>query len=161
MRNYLQFRYPSKILKVKTHVIFSSSGTCFFFFLQDCKSIISSLTAPEVEKKLIDVLQENLRLKETLEENNLSMKKHLNMLVTRQQELSKVHEAHRVKFAETKDLVNQLKIENSELKTKLERQDIERNEQETQARDPSFDYTISLIYSYNCKSYFIRRNRRK
>lgn len=36
-----------------------------------------------------------------------------------QEEVAKVHQNHKQKFAETKDLINHLKQENAELKTKL------------------------------------------
>lgn len=47
------------------------------------------------------------------------MKQQFNTLTMWQEEVAKVHQNHKQKFAETKDLINHLKQENAELKTKL------------------------------------------
>ena len=63
------------------------------------------------------------------------MKHHLVVLSKRQQELTQVHETHRQKFSEMKKLVASLRIENRELKEKLERVKItEGTSQGTQVR---------------------------
>lgn len=85
----------------------------------DYNSVISSLSPPEIENKLSELLQENVRLKETLTQNNISMKQQFNTLATWQEEVTKVHQNHKLKFAETRDLINQLRRENIDLKTKL------------------------------------------
>ncbi|XP_012262676.2 NF-kappa-B essential modulator isoform X1 [Athalia rosae] len=84
----------------------------------DYNSVISSLTAEETEKKLKELLQENIKLKETLQQNNLAMKQQFNTIAAWQEEISKVHQSHKQKFSETKELINQLKKENSDLKMK-------------------------------------------
>ncbi|CAL1682269.1 unnamed protein product [Lasius platythorax] len=85
----------------------------------DYKSMVLSLNADEMQKKLSDMLQENVKLKETLRLNTLSMKEQFNTLAMWQEKVMKVHETHKKKFAETRELVNHLKKENVELKTKL------------------------------------------
>ncbi|XP_011171387.2 myosin-2 heavy chain isoform X1 [Solenopsis invicta] len=85
----------------------------------DYKSIVSSLNMTEMQNRLAEVLQENVKLKETLKSNNESMKQQFNTLATWQEEVTKVHQNHKQKFAETKELINHLKKENAELKTKL------------------------------------------
>ncbi|KAL6429397.1 hypothetical protein ACFW04_008226 [Cataglyphis niger] len=85
----------------------------------DYTSMILSLSTDEMQKKLTDVLQENVKLKETLRQNTLSMKEQFNTLAMWQEEVMKVHETHKKKFAETRELVTHLKKENAELKTKL------------------------------------------
>lgn len=72
-----------------------------------------------MQKKLSDMLQENVKLKETLRQNTLSMKEQFSTLAMWQEEVMKVHENHKKKFAETRELINHLKRENAELKTKL------------------------------------------
>ncbi|XP_070151799.1 optineurin isoform X2 [Polyergus mexicanus] len=85
----------------------------------DYTSIVSSLSTDEMQKKLTDMLQENVKLKETLKQNTSSMKEQFNTLAMWQEEVMKVHETHKKKFAETRELVTHLQKENAELKTKL------------------------------------------
>ncbi|XP_072764180.1 uncharacterized protein [Anoplolepis gracilipes] len=85
----------------------------------DYASMVLSLSTDEMQKKLTDMLQENMKLKETLKQNTSSMKEQFNTLVMWQEEVMKVHETHKKKFAETTELVNHLKKENAELKSKL------------------------------------------
>ncbi|XP_011636667.1 myosin-11 isoform X2 [Pogonomyrmex barbatus] len=85
----------------------------------DYKSIVSSLSLTEMQQRLTEMLQENVKLKETLRQNNISMKQQFNTLAMWQEEVTKVHQNHKQKFAETKELINFLKKENCELKAKL------------------------------------------
>lgn len=85
----------------------------------DYTSMVLSLSTDEMQKKLSDMLQENVKLKETLRQNTLSMKEQFSTLAMWQEEVMKVHENHKKKFAETRELINHLKRENAELKTKL------------------------------------------
>ncbi|XP_024888606.1 optineurin-like [Temnothorax curvispinosus] len=85
----------------------------------DYKSMVSSLSITEMQRRLTEMLQENVKLKETLRQNNDSMKQQFNTLAMWQEEVTKVHQNHKQKFAETKELINHLKKENAELKTKL------------------------------------------
>ena len=73
----------------------------------------------EIEEKLSAMLHENLKLKETLAENTEVMKKQFNSLAAFQDELSIVHQNHKQKFADTLELINQLKKENMELKLQI------------------------------------------
>lgn len=85
----------------------------------DYTSLVSSLSTDEMQKKLTDMLQENVKLKETLKQNTSAMKEQFNTLAMWQEEVMKVHETHKKKFAETRELVTHLQKENAELKTKL------------------------------------------
>ncbi|XP_029167983.1 optineurin-like [Nylanderia fulva] len=85
----------------------------------DYKSMVLTLNPEEMQEKLSDILQENVMLKETLRLNTSSMEEQFNKLVMWQKEVMNVHEVHKKKFAETRELVNHLKKENNELKTKL------------------------------------------
>ncbi|XP_069682228.1 optineurin-like isoform X2 [Periplaneta americana] len=83
-------------------------------------SIPADLSPEEIQRKLHEVLQENLELKETLQQNNLAMKQQFNTLVMWQEELRKVHANHKAKFTETKELVFKLRAENTELRRIIE-----------------------------------------
>lgn len=81
--------------------------------------MIASWDTAEVQQKLNELLQENTKLKETLKQNNTAMKQQFNVLATWQEEIMRVHQNHKKKFAETRELINYLKKENTELKMKL------------------------------------------
>ncbi|KAI4492383.1 hypothetical protein M0804_002174 [Polistes exclamans] len=85
----------------------------------DYNSIISSLNSSEIQQKLTELLQENVKLKETLKQNTIAMKKQFNTLAIWQEEVMNVHKNHKQKFTETRQLINLLKEENAELKLKL------------------------------------------
>ncbi|XP_021932009.1 optineurin isoform X2 [Zootermopsis nevadensis] len=80
----------------------------------------TDLSPEEIQRKLHELLQENLKLKDTLCQNNLAMKQQFNTLVMWQNELLRVHKNHKEKFTETKELVLKLRAENAELKNILE-----------------------------------------
>lgn len=81
--------------------------------------MVSSLSIDEMQQRLTELLQENVKLKETLKQNNASMKQQFHILATWQEEVMKVHQNHKQKFVETREFINQLKKENADLKTKL------------------------------------------
>lgn len=81
--------------------------------------MIASLDSAEIEQKLNELLQENAKLKETLKQNNIAMKQQFNTLASWQEQIMNVHQNHKKKFLETRNLINYLKKENTELKMKL------------------------------------------
>lgn len=81
--------------------------------------MIASWDTAEVHKKLNELLQENTKLKETLKQNNIAMKQQFNVLASWQEEIMRLHQNHKKKFGETRELINYLKKENTELKMKL------------------------------------------
>ena len=85
----------------------------------DYNSMIASLDSTEIEQKLNELLQENAKLKETLKRNNIAMKQQFNVLASWQEQIMSIHEIHKKKFLDTTDLINYLKMENTELKIKL------------------------------------------
>ncbi|XP_043597982.1 optineurin [Bombus pyrosoma] len=85
----------------------------------DYNSMIASWDSVEVYQKLNEVLQENTKLKETLKQNNIAMKQQFNTLATWQEDILKIHQNHKKKFAETRELINYLKQENTDLKMRL------------------------------------------
>ncbi|XP_015435226.1 PREDICTED: centrosome-associated protein CEP250-like [Dufourea novaeangliae] len=85
----------------------------------DYNSMIASWNSNEVHQKLNELLQENGKLKETLKQNNVAMRQQFNTLASWQEEMMKVHHNHKKKFTETRELMNYLKKENTDLKMKL------------------------------------------
>ncbi|KAL1130097.1 hypothetical protein AAG570_013036 [Ranatra chinensis] len=70
----------------------------------------------DVEMRLSAILNENVTLKETLHQNNMAMKQQFNTLCLWQEEVLKVHQTHKERFEETKQLIIKLMAENKELR---------------------------------------------
>ncbi|XP_033331300.2 uncharacterized protein LOC117223225 [Megalopta genalis] len=85
----------------------------------DCNSVIASWNSNEVHDKLNELIRENEKLKETLKQNNMAMKQQFNSVASWQEEIMKIHQNHKKKFAETRELMECLKKENAELKSKI------------------------------------------
>lgn len=81
--------------------------------------MIASWNSDEIHEKLSELLQENGKLKETLKQNNIAMKQQFNTLVNSQEEIMKIHQTHKKKFSETRELISYLKKENNEFKMRL------------------------------------------
>lgn len=73
------------------------------------------LSPDEVQQKVDMLVEENFKLKETLHQNNLAMKKQYDTLVLWQNDVMSVHKSHKEKFAETKTYIEKLKLEKAEL----------------------------------------------
>ncbi|XP_068620288.1 optineurin [Battus philenor] len=69
-----------------------------------------------LQKRFGELLDENVILKETLKQNNDSMKEQLQLIASCQDDMLKTHRLHKEKFDETKELVERLRQENKELK---------------------------------------------
>lgn len=76
------------------------------------------MSPSEIEENLKKVLQENIKLKETLKQNNYAMKDQFNTITMWQKEVMTVCDTHKQKFLETKELMNQLKKQNTELRVR-------------------------------------------
>ncbi|XP_014204334.1 kinectin-like [Copidosoma floridanum] len=85
----------------------------------DHSSLVSMMSPNEMEDSLKKVLEENLRLKETLKHNNTTIKQQFSTITQWQKEVMAVCDGHKQKFIETKELINKLKIENEELRDKI------------------------------------------
>ncbi|XP_013137009.1 PREDICTED: optineurin-like [Papilio polytes] len=70
----------------------------------------------ELQKRFGELLDENLVLKETLKQNNESLKEQLGLISSCQDDMLNTHKIHREKFDETKNLVKKLREENKILK---------------------------------------------
>lgn len=82
--------------------------------------MISSLSISEIKQKLVEMRQENLKLKEILKQNTLFMKQQFDVLLKWQEEMMKIHEQQKYKFENTKDLIKDLKKQNTDMKMRLQ-----------------------------------------
>lgn len=62
----------------------------------------------ELQKRFGEILDENVLLKETLKQNNDSMKDQFMLIASCQEDMMKTHSLHREKFEETKELVERV-----------------------------------------------------
>ncbi|XP_062530093.1 optineurin isoform X2 [Bombyx mori] len=103
------------------------------FKLGDCPSPASMMVAStmitddksteELQKRFGELLDENLILKETLKQNNDSMKEQFLLIASCQEDMMKTHMLHKEKFEETKELVERLRQENKKLKFDIQHLD--------------------------------------
>ncbi|KAM3959271.1 NF-kappa-B essential modulator kenny [Aphomia sociella] len=83
--------------------------------------ITDDKTTAELQKRFGELLDENIILKETLKQNNDSMKEQFLLIASCQEDMMKTHMLHKEKFDETKELVERLRNENKKLKLDLTR----------------------------------------
>ncbi|XP_047535876.1 optineurin isoform X2 [Vanessa atalanta] len=83
--------------------------------------ITDDRSTEELQKRFGELLDENVVLKETLKQNNDSMKEQFMLIASCQEDMLKTHKLHREKFDETRDLVERLRQENKQLKHDLSR----------------------------------------
>ncbi|XP_059059589.1 NF-kappa-B essential modulator [Achroia grisella] len=107
--------------------------------LMAASSIITDdKTTEELQKRFGELLDENVILKETLKQNNDSMKEQFLLIASCQEDMMKTHTLHKEKFVETKELVEKLRHENKKLKQDLARLvDVEQTNGETSRSPPS------------------------
>ncbi|XP_063540881.1 optineurin isoform X2 [Cydia strobilella] len=73
----------------------------------------------ELQKRFGEILDENVLLKETLQQNNESMKEQFCLIASCQDDMMKTHSLHKEKFDETRELVEKLRQENKKLKQEI------------------------------------------
>lgn len=83
--------------------------------------ITDDRTTEELQKRFGELLDENVILKETLKQNNESMKEQFLLIASCQEDMMKTHVLHKEKFDETKGLVEKLRHENKKLKQDIAR----------------------------------------
>lgn len=71
-------------------------------------SVESNSYLTQAQDKISHLQSENNKLKETLNQNNLAMKSHLDLFCMWQQEVLKAHESHAEKFEQTRNIVHKL-----------------------------------------------------
>lgn len=78
--------------------------------------ITDDKSTEELQKHFGELLDENVVLKETLQQNNDSMKEQFMLIASCQEDMMKTHTLHKEKFEETRELVERLRQENKKLK---------------------------------------------
>lgn len=71
-------------------------------------NIVSSCSSAELQNKLANILDENNLLRETLKENNSSIKEQFKTIVSWRDDVMKTYALHKNKFAETKELIEKV-----------------------------------------------------
>lgn len=70
--------------------------------------ITDDRSTEELQKQFGELLDENLILKETLKQNNDSIKEQFSLIASCQEDMMKTHKLHKEKFDETKELVERV-----------------------------------------------------
>ncbi|XP_034835447.1 optineurin isoform X1 [Maniola hyperantus] len=81
--------------------------------------ITDDRSTEELQKRFGELLDENVVLKETLKQNNDSMKEQFMLIASCQEDMLRTHRLHKEKFEETRELVERLRQENKQLKLDL------------------------------------------
>ncbi|XP_030765254.1 optineurin-like isoform X2 [Sitophilus oryzae] len=74
----------------------------------------------ELQNKVSQLIEENVNLKDTIIQNNNSMKAQYERIVAWQSEVEKVHQTHKEKFMKAKECIETLKKENASLQLEVE-----------------------------------------
>ncbi|XP_072394727.1 uncharacterized protein [Diabrotica undecimpunctata] len=82
-------------------------------------SFTPDMSSEEVQKKIAHIIEENIRLKDTVLQNNLSLKSQYERIVAWQEDVQKVHQAHKDKLLEAKVFLESLRREKDNLKREL------------------------------------------
>nr|CAI5856761.1 unnamed protein product [Callosobruchus analis] len=85
-------------------------------------SITSNLSSEEVQTKVAQIIEENMKLKDTILQNNISLKSQYDRIVAWQEEVQKVYQAHKDKIYEAKACIEKLKKDKENLVHELEKQ---------------------------------------
>ncbi|VEN58173.1 unnamed protein product [Callosobruchus maculatus] len=85
-------------------------------------SITSNLSSEEVQTKVAQIIEENMKLKDTILQNNISLKSQYDRIVAWQEEVQKVYQAHKDKIYEAKACIEKLKKDKENLALELEKQ---------------------------------------
>ncbi|XP_018567507.1 NF-kappa-B essential modulator isoform X2 [Anoplophora glabripennis] len=93
-------------------------------------TLSTDLTSEQVQKKVSEIVEENIRLKDTILQNNMSMKSQYERIVAWQEDVQKVHQAHKEKIIEAKEFIEKLKKENYNLIRELEQLKAVKNAQD-------------------------------
>lgn len=84
-------------------------------------TITNDLNSEEVQNKISQIIEENIHLKDTILQNNMSMKSQYERIVVWQEEVQKVHQAHKEKIFEAKEVIEKQKEEISNLTSETDR----------------------------------------
>ncbi|KAG5890913.1 hypothetical protein JTB14_024910 [Gonioctena quinquepunctata] len=95
--------------------------------LQETSNMISiatlsnDLSSEEVQSQISLIIEENIHLKDVLIQNNMSMKSQIERIVAWQEDVQKVHQAHKDKLIEAKEFIERLKKDNISKSHELEK----------------------------------------
>lgn len=71
--------------------------------------VVDTKSTEELQKSFGEILDENVILKETLKQNNESLKEQFLLIASCQNDMLKTHQLHQEKFLETKELVERVR----------------------------------------------------
>ncbi|CAF4787976.1 unnamed protein product [Pieris macdunnoughi] len=81
--------------------------------------ITDDRSTEELQKRFGELLDENVVLKETLKQNNDSLKEQFSLIASCQDDMLQTHKLHKEKFDETRALVEKLRLQNRKLKEEI------------------------------------------
>ncbi|XP_045527589.1 optineurin isoform X1 [Pieris brassicae] len=81
--------------------------------------ITDDRSTEELQKRFGEILDENVVLKETLKQNNDSLKEQFSLIASCQDDMLQTHKLHKEKFDETRALVEKLRLQNRKLKEEI------------------------------------------
>ncbi|XP_056633018.1 NF-kappa-B essential modulator [Diorhabda sublineata] len=84
-------------------------------------SFTPDMTSEEIQNKVSQIIEENIRLKDTILQNNMSLKSQYERIMAWQEDVKKVHEIHKGKLLEAKNFIDALKREKENLQSQLEK----------------------------------------
>ncbi|KAI4468406.1 nf-kappa-b essential modulator [Holotrichia oblita] len=95
----------------------------------------TEVSPDEIQKKVDNLITENLKLKETLAQNNIAMKKQVETITQWQAEVQRVQESHKEKFSDMKKYITILKTENEKLRENLKIKENSAEENDKKAKE--------------------------
>ncbi|KRT83845.1 hypothetical protein AMK59_3510 [Oryctes borbonicus] len=95
----------------------------------------TEVSPDEIQRKVDNLITENSDLKETLAQNNMTMKKQVETMIQWQTEVQRVHEAHKEKFNEMKKYITILTTENEKLKDIIKKSESASEENSKKAKE--------------------------
>ncbi|KAK9727962.1 NF-kappa-B essential modulator NEMO [Popillia japonica] len=115
----------------------------------------TEVSPDEIQKKVDNLITENLELKETLAQNNIAMKKQVESITQWQAEVQRVQESHKEKFSDMKKYITILKTENDKLRENLKIAESSVQENDKKAKE------ISVKQSDNIKQFELEAAQKK
>lgn len=131
------------------------------------------LSPDEVQQKLDKLIAENLKLKETLHQNNLAMKRQCDVITSWHEQVMEVQKSHKDKFDQTKLYIDNLKIEKVKLvealklsqtavdSTKQELEFLKSQQNESEAAKEKVDYSFVKSSYDNLREFQLDASQKK
>lgn len=122
----------------------------------------------ELQRRYAELLDENMVLKETLKQNNDTMKKQLMLISECQDSALETHSSHTQKFKETMELIEKLRKENKHLKqehTRLLEEALKVNNETGESKSSEIEFVTSpeddTINKLTAQLELVEKQRRK